>query len=301
LHSQTLGCGLKYSYPIAGDPDMTDELKNGIHTLRGLYETGINRIAGWNQLIPGMQLTMQNLVWIDETINRAPSGINVQTSERLMGYIDMATQEAHIFRSIPDPDSLSFPSISASGTAVASEYYRYVNDVGNRLHDDPEIARWSNVTLTLGNELILNQDRTGVVHQRLVKLNPVLGNLHDQAIASTRAAEAGTQSPVEAAANQNRLLEQFKGALIARCKAGKGTNYTRISDNLAANSPLTQTVVADGQNTYDTLNDELVDIRKSIKPSTGRRMGELLKLLEDHITVITDALDPSKVGVNFRT
>jgi hypothetical protein len=279
---------------------MSDEIKARIQTLHGLFVTGIDRLAGWNKYIPNMQQTEQYLAWMDDSISRSPNGIQVTTDERLLDYLGKATQGAEVFLSIPEPSPDLFPFVSTSGSAVSSQYYNYVNEVAYRLHDDPQIAAWAGITITSGDNLILNRNRSETVHQRLIQLNPGLGDLHDQAVNATRAAQAQAQNPVEAAATQNRLLEQFKGALIARCRTtGKGTNYDRISANLAADSALTKTVVLDGQNTYNALNNELVEVRKSIKPSTGMRMEELLRLLEEHIIVITDALDPGKVGIVF--
>ena len=89
----------------------------------------------------------------------------------------------------------------------------------------------------------------------------------------------------------NRLLDQFKGVLIDRCKGGKGTNYDRLSEHLAANSPLTKSAVLDGQRVYDDLSKELMEIRKSMRISSGDRIVEILREIEDHIIIITDALD----------
>ena len=117
---------------------MSDELKNGIHVLRGLYDTGLNRIATWNKLVPGMQQTAQYLEWMDDTISRAPASVNITTDERLLDYLGKATQIAGIFRSIPDPNEGLTHFVSSSGTAVSSQYYQYVNNVAYRLHDDPQ-------------------------------------------------------------------------------------------------------------------------------------------------------------------
>ena len=123
--------------------------------------------------------------------------------------------------------------------------------------------------------------------------------MYNNAVEATFAAKAGTQSPVEAAAILDRVIERFKGELIGRCKKGDKATYARISDNLATDSPLTKSVVIDGQVTYDTINHELMTIRKGMAMASGERMVELLRMIEKHIIVITDALDPSKVGIEF--
>ena len=45
--------------------------------------------------------------------------------------------------------------------------------------------------------------------------------------------------------------------------------------------------------------DELMRIRKRLVVSTGEQIVELLRQVEEHVILITDALDPDEVGVTF--
>jgi hypothetical protein len=278
---------------------MADEIKKQIHNLHGLFVTGLTRIAEWNKYVPGMQQTEQYLSWMENSINQSPAGLNMITDETLLDYLVKANEGAVILGTVPQPTPELYSIVAVSGSAIPDVYIRYVRNASIYLYNQPDVTQWANITIAFGDELRAKQNRSEIVHLRLALLNPMLADLHKQSVGSTLAAQAGTQNPIEAAANQNRLLEQFKGALITKCRIGKGSEYNRISDNLAANSALTKTIVSDGQLTYNALNAEYIDVRKRIKTSTGDRLVELLRKLEDHIFEITDALDPDKVGIYF--
>jgi hypothetical protein len=162
------------------------------------------------------------------------------------------------------------------------------------------VTRWAGVTVTMGDEIQAKINKSDIVRHRLTLLRGDLPDLHKNATDLCLKAQATSDiSPIGAAMALNRLLEQFKGALIDRCRGGDGTRYSRISDRLAANSALTTTVVTDGQITYDRVNLELVQIRKSMTPTNKDRVVEILHEIEDHIIIVTDALDPTKLGISF--
>ena len=160
---------------------MSDEIRNSIHVLNGLYTTGLNRIAEWNKYVPNMQQTAQYLDWMEDSISHAPNGMNVTTDERLLDYLGKATQEARVFLTLPEPSPDMSQFISASGTAVSSQYYQYVNESAYRLNGDPEVAAWAGITISTGDKLIFNHNRSETVRQRLDKLNPDLGRYMGQA------------------------------------------------------------------------------------------------------------------------
>lgn len=274
-------------------------IKNRVQRIRGLYISGLSNIAAWNENVPVMKETEEVLAWVDNTISSSPVEIVPLVNETLIDYLDKSEQAVSVLNNIPKPPLDFMPIQSTAGSSIVSSYTEYVEQVIDRFHDQPKAVEWGQRTLFLGQQLKAVRYRSDIVRRRLIQLNPFLGELHKRAVDATLTAEAGTQNPIEAAAAQNRLLEQFKGALIAKCRTGKGTNYERISSSLAANAPLTKTVVADGQGVYDSLNNELVEIRKQMGSVKGERMGQLLRLLEEHIIVITDALDPNQVGIVF--
>ena len=278
---------------------MVDEIKRRIHILHDLYVTGINQIAEWNKFIPSMQQTEENLRWIESSLNQSPFAISETTDEMLLDYLDKAIQGVAVFGSIPKPTLILHPVVNTSGSIIPSVYNQYVSRIETQLSNQPEVVEWAKNTIATGNSLREKQNRSDKVRKRLTQLRQDLGDLYGQAVNASLAAKANIKVSIEAAAILDRVIERFKGELIDRCRRGDKANYKRISDNLAANSELTRTAVEDGQTTYDQINIELMRIRKSMQPSSGERIMELLYLIEDHIIIITDALDPDKLGISF--
>jgi len=278
---------------------MSDEIKHRVTVLRGLYTTGLNQIADWNKYVPGMQKTEQYLGWIEGSLNCSPSEIKFVTDETLIDYLEKASAEAVIFGLIPTPAANLSSVVNTSGSVIPSVYTQYVGKIETNFHDNPHVTEWARATIVSGEELRERENRSDIVRMRLSQLNPDLGQLYTDAVNASLAAKAGTQKPIEAAAVLDRVIERFKGELIVRCRRGEKANYKRISENLSANSELTKTVVLDGQKTYDDLNLELMRIRKSMQTGSGERIIQILHQIEDHVIVITDALDPDKVGISF--
>ncbi len=278
---------------------MTEEIKKGIRDLRSAYIIGLSRIAEWNRHVAEMQRAEQWLGWMEESINQSPLVLAYFPDEKLMDYLGLANEENAIIETIPQPPPGQISVYLSTGTAVQEAYHQYVRNAAAFYSDRLEVTHWANETIKVEKGLRDRENRSDIARRRLVQMNTSLGELYSKSVESTLAAQAGTQNPIEAASNQNRLLEQFKGHLINLCRKGKGNNYSRISENLAADSILTKQIVRDGQETYKKLNGEYVSIRKSISPSTGDRLVELLHELEDHIVIITDAIDPDKIEINL--
>ena len=279
---------------------MSDEIKKHANALFSLYDSGIENITEWNKHLPAMQQTRTYLDWIRSSMNESPPEIAVTSDEVLLDYLDKASEGAAIVGSIPYPTSELYPIVTTSGSVLPIVYNQYVRRVAYQFQTNPSVVKWSGMTIAFGEDLYEKQNRSNVVTQRLTLLRGDLADLHKEATDLCLKAQAESDSkPVGAAMTLNRLLEQFKGALIDKCRGGKGTNYQRISDFLAANSALTKTVVLDGQLTYDRINEELVQIRKRMQVSKGDRVVEILREIEDHIIIITDALDSVKLGISF--
>jgi hypothetical protein len=279
---------------------MSNEIKKKITFLFDLYDTGIANIAEWNKHIPGLQQTKENLRAIKTSIDKAPGVIGITPDEELSDYLEKATEGAAMLGKIPRPQKQTGPMINTTGSALAGVYIGYVNRVGSVFHDDPDISEWVRHTFVACDELREKQNRSETVHHRLMLLRPDLAVLHNDATNLVLKAKAESDSkPVGAAMALNRLMDQFKGALIDKCRGGKGTNYDRIADCLAANSSLTTTAIEDGQAKYDILSEETMRIRKNMQTSSGTRVVEILHEIEDHIIIITDALDPMKLGISF--
>lgn len=279
---------------------MSDEIKRQVNVLYNLYDSGIGNIAEWNKHLPAMQQTRTCLAWIRSSMNDSPPEITLTTDEVLLDYLGKAAEGAAIVGSIPNPTPELYPVVTTSGSVLPDVYNQYVRRVAYEYQANPNVVKWAGITITFGEELKAKQNRSDIVHQRLILLRADLAVLHREATDLCLKAQAESDSkPVGATMTLNRLLEQFKGALINKCRGGDGTRYQRISDYLAANSTLTKAVVANGQVTYDRINDELVQIRKRMQVSSGDRALEILREIEDHIIIITDALDPTKLGISF--
>ena len=280
---------------------MSDEIKKQANVLYSLYDIGIRNIAEWNKHLPAMQQTRMYLDWIRSSMNVSPAEIAVTTDEILLDYLVKAAEGAAIVGSIPNPTPELYPVVATSGSILPNVYNQYVKKVAFQFQANPDVVKWAGITVTFGEELKAKQNRSDIVRQRLTLLRADLADLHRESTDLCLKAQAEQDSkPVGATMTLNRLLEQFKGALINRCRGGDGTRYQRISDYLAANSTLTKTVVIDGQLTYDRINDELVQIRKRMRISSGDRVVEILREIEEHIIIITDALDSTKLGISFR-
>jgi hypothetical protein len=280
---------------------MSDEVKKLIKDGHKNIKVGLAKIADYSKLAPGLQAADEAFSMMEESIDNAPPEAGFVVDETLVDYLTKTNFETGIFNELPPVTPAMVTGTTASGTADLDVYTQYVQKTASAFPENPGVTEWARITIVKYEEFREKQNRSVVVHQRLIQLNPEFGDLHQMCITSSLAAQAGTQNPVEAAQNQDRLLERFKGQLLQKCRGGTGKTYSRISDYLAADSPLTKTIVADGQTTYERLHSSYIDVRKSMNPSTGIHLVELLRELEDHIYNITNALDPAKVGIAFYT
>lgn len=279
---------------------MADGIKKHANALFSLYDSGIENIAEWNKHLPVMQQTRTYLDWIRSSMNESPPEIAGTSDDVLLDYLDKASEGTAIVGSIPNPTSELYPIVTTSGSVHPNVYGQYVRKVACQFQTNSNVVKWSGITIAFCEDFYVKQNRSDIITQRLTLLQGDLADLHKEAMDLGLIAQAESDSkPLGAAMTLNRLLEQFKGALIDKCKGGKGTNYQRISDFLAANSALTKTVVVDGQLTYDRIYEELVQIRKRMRVSKCDRVVEILHEIEDHIIIITDALDSIKLGISF--
>lgn len=280
---------------------MSDEIKRRINAIYAVFDQGIDNIAEWNRQLPSMQQTKEQLRWMRDSIDSAPPELTNTTDEYLLDYLEKSFAGTAVIRSIPSPTLSLVPVVTTSGSVLPNVYNQYVRRVAYEYRASPDVTKWAGVTVTMGDEIQAKLNKSDVVQHRLTLLRPAdLPGLHKEATDLCLKSQAtGDRNPIGAAMALNRLLEQFKGALIDKCRGGDGTRYSRISDRLAANSALTTTVVNDGQITYDRINLELVQIRKSMTTTSKNRVVEILHEIEDHIIIITDALDPTKLGISF--
>lgn len=278
---------------------MSDGLKKEIHELNEVYKTALVRIADLNKAVPNLHQASQILSWMDESMNNCPVDLGEFTDETLLYYLTEVRKGTIVLGSIPNitPELNSFVAIS--GSAVPPVYNRYVQKAACVYTANPDVAKWAGITITMGEEIRDKQNISDVVLHRLTLLNPELGQHYSDTAKATLSAKATEQGAVASAAMLDRVLERFKGELIGRCHRGDKATYKRISDNLAMDTDLARDIVTNGQTTYDYINIELMRIRKSMQSDDGNKVMELIHQIEDHIIEITDALDPTKLGISF--
>jgi hypothetical protein len=276
-----------------------NDLSSMIDDLRGVYGNALDKIAKWNKLVPDIQHARDQFSWMSDSIHKAPNVVNSTADETLLDSLSKSKAAVSGLLNLPDPPKYLGPVVATSASANTVFYESFVRGVSRQQSDNPEVVDWARRTTATGEALRQAQDRSNEVHKRLNLLLPKLGKLHDQAQQATLSSAAEVTGPVEAASTQRSLLDEFKGTLIGHCRTGNGAKYARISDNLAIESDFTRETVTSGQVTYDALHWELSQISKSQKKATGEQMQQLLNNLEDHIWIITSALDPDKSGVSF--
>jgi len=279
---------------------MSSEIRRKIEYLNNLYNSGISNIADWYKILPEIQQTKESLEWIKSSIDKSPPEISPLVDENVLDYLDKATEGVELLGSLPNPNSYIFPVIVSSGSALPSVYSYYVKRTTEVFSDNPSVTKWATETLEVGNQIQFNKNKSDLVKYRLRLIRVDLMSLYIESFdLCIKAKSLCDPKPVGAASTLTRLIEQFKGSLIDKCRFGDGTKYKRISDCLAADSKLTKTVVSDGQAFYDSSTKELLPIRKRMQLTCSNRLMEILHNFEDHVIVITDALDPSKLGISF--
>lgn len=278
---------------------MSEEMKKGVKHLRGIYVVGKTNLADWNEILPDIETTDEYLQVVEKSLDSSPQILKHTTDESVMDYLDYSIQDSSAIAMIPKPTAVLKTVSSTAGSVIFSGYMGYVSKMQDKYPDNYEVKEWAGLTMLMGEELREKHHIADKARQRLGQLNPDLMALYDQAVEASLATKAGIQDSVKAAALLDRVLERFKGELLGRIKASVKPTYQSISDQLAANSNLTKTTVLEGQNTYDTLNNELMNVRKSMQLSSGERIIDLLHLIEDHIIVITNSLDPNRIGIIF--
>jgi hypothetical protein len=90
-----------------------------------------------------------------------------------------------------------------------------------------------------------------------ISLSTKLEIIHSDCLEKTLMAASGVVRPIEAAAIQRELMDQYKGTLIALCRYGHGTTYDRICDNLSYKDPVAVIAVNTGAVIYHLIHGEL--------------------------------------------
>jgi hypothetical protein len=199
---------------------------------------------------------------------------------------------------IPSPPENFEIYPSTSGTILPTQYYRYMDNVSHNV-GEAFVLNWVDENKKAYKKIRDAHNTSAEVAKRLAKLKQELGDLHANASEVMLRCAAKAIEPHLAAADPRRLLEQFKGHLIDRCRSGRKATYKRIADNLAADSEMTTAAIEGEQATYDKLWEEFTHILKRIKSVDHDYLPELFTQLEDHIMIVTSAIDPNKLGLSL--
>jgi hypothetical protein len=275
-----------------------NETKALIFSIGNTKREFLDKLLGWNRYIPVIQQDLEFQEWMEHAAEKEPDVLSPYIDENFR-YVLQATQQTL-------PGLLNIPSApenfeiypSTSGTILPTQYYRYMDNIGNNV-GEAFILNWVDENKKSYKKIRDAHNTSAEVAKRLAKLNPELGELHGSASEAVLRCAAKVIEPPLAAADPRRLLEQFKGHLIVRCRSGQKTTYKRIADNLAADSEMTKAAIEGEQATYDKIWDEFTHILKRIKPVDHDYLPELFAQLEDHIMIVTSAIDPKKIGINL--
>ena len=269
-----------------------------IRKVLDLISKRLKAIKELNKEVPKLEQAKQELDWMLESEENAPEVTYDHPSERVLYNLENLT----IYLSeheITPPNPQGPFVISASGTTSSTDYIGHVSVVRGLFDGDRQVIGWHDSVQSGYEDLRTRQRRSEKASSRLEQLDQRLQELHGAAIEECLSISANVKSPIEGAEILRELLVSFKGELIRRCSSGKGTKYSRISDSLAVSSKTTQDIITDQQVNYDRLHHALSEIAKKRKPAGGTLMRRLLEDLEDHVLVVTSAIDPSKIGFEF--
>jgi hypothetical protein len=278
---------------------MPDNLqKSKLLKVLALIRDRLDAIKILQKEVPHLEEAKEGIEWMLKSEEVAPEAITFFPSEKILGHLDnleqyMVNSPLFIF------DQGGPSIISASGTASSSDYVDHARGFLHRFPEDKEVSKWCAFVAEGYNQLRESQNRSDQVNIRLGKLNKRLKDLHKQAKDAVLIAVAKVQSPIEGGELMRELLVSFKGELIRRCKSGRGTDYSRIAENLAVASQATIDAIVSQQEVYDNLHHELSEIAKRRQDVHQYGLKELMSNLEDHLLIITDSLDPKKSGVEF--
>jgi len=275
-----------------------DETKALIFSIGDTKREFLDKLSGWNRYVPIIQQDMEFQEWMESAVEKEPDVLSQYTDENFRYVLQATQQTLPGLLNIPNPPENFEIYPSTSGTILPTQYYRYMDSISNNV-SEAYILNWVDENKKAYKKIRESHNTSTEVAKRLRRLKPELGDIHVSASDAVLRCAAKIIDPPLAVADPRRLLEQFKGHLIVRCRSGKNTTYKRIADNLAADSEMTKVAIEGEQTTYDILWNEFTHILKRIKQADYDDLPELFNQVEDHIMIVTSAIDPKKLGVNL--
>lgn len=272
-----------------------------INKIREVLDLIVERLASIGKLnkeAPKLEQAKEELEWMLESEQAAPEITFVHPSEDVLENLNSLGIYLSDHR-IPGPPSSGTAVISTASISSSSDYANHVSSIGQTFVGVPEVITWQSDVLSGYGILRDRQNRSDKTNKRLEQLDGRLSELHNNAKSSCFSVSAEVVSPIESAELLRELLNGFKGSLIRRCQLGRGTKYGRIADNLAVDTQTTHDAICDQQTTYDRLHSDLSEIAKSRKEIKGFEIKSYLEDLEDHVLIVTSAIDPLMIGFEF--
>jgi hypothetical protein len=277
-------------------PDNIQESK--LRKVIDLIRERLNAIRSLQKEAPRLEEARDELEWMLNSEEHAPEVTITLPSENVLHRLSLL-QQYLVDHKIVAADPMGPYIISASGITSSSDYAVHVTEIHRLFLQNTEVARWHDSVMNGYQQLRTSHNRSEKASSRLGQLDDRLLDLHSRATDAALSTSAGVQSPIESAELIRELLISFKGELIRRCKVGKGTKYQRIAQNLAIDSQATLEAIIDQQQNYDELHHELAGIAKNRLQVPQKRLKELLANFEDHVLIITNSIDPEKIGFEF--
>jgi len=275
-----------------------DVLLESIRRTRQRLKQRIDRIGDYHRELPRLQRALEDLDFMLSAQERAPAEATTKVPESLLAHLEDINEL--LAENEPPPTSPILGRVlSSSATGTSSNYSIYVDGIDSAYPRVNSVAKWASSVRHESEKLRQKHDRRRIVQARLSALDGALGQLHNGAVEATAVAASGVVPPIESAEAIRELLVRFKGELIRRCRAGNGTKYRRIAQNMALDPLHSYNIIFQQQEAYDLLHHELSEIAKGRKSAEPSRMGHLLGLVEDHVEITTAAADPEKIGVRF--
>jgi hypothetical protein len=276
-----------------------DETKVHVYSMGNEKRMFLKNLSEWNKIAPYVVESLKDQEWLENSINNEPQILHNHTNETFREIIEEGLNTIPGLLNLPEPSINIIPLVSSSGSFPADIYYRYINEMVNIMPNDITVAEWSKETKDTYLELQQIKNTSRIVNSRLDKLGNKFVILHNDAIKYSNTSNAGLEDTIKAASAMRELIDQFKGYLIDKCRGGRGATYKRIAEFLGIDTSLTKLAIEGGQSSYDHIHNELdLIIHRRIEVK-GYPIMLLLRELENHIKIITDAIDTNKFGINF--
>jgi hypothetical protein len=285
---------------------MNEEAKRRLsEQLKKLEETTDN-ISSWNKVVPALEGAKRDIRWAIRTLENSPNLVDYpELGDPFIKHLIASEGTISELLTIPTPFANAINISGAVGQSSASLVMQWVDSLKGSANNDPSTSEWIRSSEQEYEEITDRQTRSEVVKARLKQLSDNrkidLVALYEKAYAATMVAVANVGNSSDAATLMRDLLDDFKENLLSRCRPTKVPPqiYHRIANGLAITTPVTHQAICNGESTHKKLHDEMSQVLKLKLVIPTMRLSEILHELEDHIWIVTESIDPSKIMIKF--